>query len=351
MVTIDRLLSLYLPFAEGYYPDEKANASSEFGHLRRVGFLLSQFAGDEPAADFGPKRLKAFQAYLVTASDEEGKPLNWSRPYINHQIQRVRRIFKWGVSEELIGETVHRALLAVPPLKSGRTQARETQDREPVEWSVVEATLPFLSPVVRAMVLLQSRTGARSENVCRLRPVEIDRSEAIWVWQPTTHKTKHRGGKLVIFIGRQGQGILSAYLDRDPESYCFSPVEDHHWRSEQRRANRKTPLTPSQSKRRRRPSSRLRTHFDPRSYCRSIKAAIRRANQAREEEAKKQDRRAELLPLWTPHQLRHARGTQIKEEYGMEGAQAALGHASLSATQLYTKRMLDLAKRIAQDSG
>ncbi len=345
------LVMSYLDFAQGFYPDEKQNSSSEYGHLRRIGSLLVRCYGSEPCREFGPKKLKQFQEALPRMHGDDDEPLNWSRSYINHQVSRLRRIFRWGVSEELVPVGVYESLKTVAPLRAGRTAAREAAKREPVELAAVEATLPYLTPIVDAMVCFQLLTGARSENVCLLRPQEIDREQSPWLWTPPKHKTQHLDVVLRIYIGPQAQAILAPYLDRDAAAFCFSPREDHAWRSERRRAYRKTPLTPSQKSRKRGPSRRLRSHFDSRSYCRSIKAGIARANAARAKQSEETGTEILPLPIWTPHQLRHARSTLIKEHYGIEAAQAVLGHESLDATQIYTRKMVNLARQVVQESG
>jgi len=38
---------------------------------------------------------------------------------------------------------------------------------------------------------------------------------------------------------------------------------------------------------------------------------------------------------WHPHQLRHNAATVLRKEYGIEVAKIILGHATLSATQVY----------------
>jgi hypothetical protein len=40
----------------------------------------------------------------------------------------------------------------------------------------VEATLPFMPPMVHDMVTLQRLTGARPGEVCRVRPLDLDMS-------------------------------------------------------------------------------------------------------------------------------------------------------------------------------
>jgi site-specific recombinase XerC len=41
----------------------------------------------------------------------------------------------------------------------------------------------------------------------------------------------------------------------------------------------------------------------------------------------------------------------IRAKYGIEAAQAALGHESLAATQIYSSARLDLARQVAMAEG
>ena len=133
----------------------------------------------------------------------------------------------------------------------------------------------------------------------------------------------------------------------------FSPRETAAWRSEQRvekrDPNRKTPVYPSELRARERrkqakqqvASKRpLRDRYDVDSYRRAITYGIKKAGQAGIE-----------IPHWHPHQLRHTRATEIRKQYGIEGAQVALGHQSADVTQVYAERNLALAMRIAQETG
>jgi len=91
-------------------------------------------------------------------------------------IDRIRRMFKWAVAEELVPASVSQALAAMPGLRRGRTDARETEPILPVDDATVEATLPCLPEVVADMVRLQRMTGMRPAEVCILRPSDLDRS-------------------------------------------------------------------------------------------------------------------------------------------------------------------------------
>jgi integrase len=60
---------------------------------------------------------------------------------------------------------------------------------------------------------------------------------------------------------------------------------------------------------------------------------------------------ATAVTWWHPSQLRHARATEIRRRYGLEGAQVALGHAKMNVTQLYAERDEGLAEQIMLEMG
>ena len=106
-------------------------------------------------AQFGPRTLKALQSKMID--------MGQSRPYINGNVDRIRRVFKWGVAQEIVPEPVYRALTCVPGLRKGHTTAREPEPVRPVPEDVVDATLPHLPVVVADMVRLQRFTGCRAD--------------------------------------------------------------------------------------------------------------------------------------------------------------------------------------------
>lgn len=131
-----------------------------------------------------------------------------SRKSINKHCQRIVRIFAWGVSQELIRADVAQALREVKGLHKGRTEARESAPVMPVEEGVIQATLHHLPSLVADMVRLQRLTGCRPEEVCLIRPCDVDTSAEVWAYRPESHKMAHRGRERVIFIGPKGQEIL-----------------------------------------------------------------------------------------------------------------------------------------------
>ena len=92
----------------------------------------------------------------------------WARTYINSQVDRVRRMFRWA-EEELLPGSVHDNLAKMTSLRKGKCEARESEKVRPVPDEIVDATLPYLHMIPRAMVELQRLTGMRPGEVCRMR--------------------------------------------------------------------------------------------------------------------------------------------------------------------------------------
>ena len=121
---VSELLVAYLKFAETYYSDE-GQPTKEFQSMVDAVGPLNQLYGDTQADEFGPLKLKAVREHLV----KQGL----CRTETNKRIGRLKRVFKWAVSEELISPSVHEALGTVTGLKFGRTSARESEPVKPVD--------------------------------------------------------------------------------------------------------------------------------------------------------------------------------------------------------------------------
>jgi integrase len=48
---------------------------------------------------------------------------------------------------------------------------------------------------------------------------------------------------------------------------------------------------------------------------------------------------------WHPHALRHTAGTEIRRQFGLETAQACLGHSELGTTQIYAETDMETARQ------
>jgi integrase len=54
---------------------------------------------------------------------------------------------------------------------------------------------------------------------------------------------------------------------------------------------------------------------------------------------------------WSPNQLRHTAGTEIRRQFGLEAAQVTLGHSNANVTQIYAERDLAKAAEIMRQVG
>jgi integrase len=335
----------------------------EQGVIKAALRWLTILYADESIKDFGPKALKAVRNGML-----EG---DLSRQTINKFVDRIKRMFCWGVEEELVPETVYRALLAVKGLEQGRTAAREAEPVEKVDDAIVELTLPHLTRTVSDMIQVQRLAAMRPAEVCIMRPCDIDRSGEVWIYRPATHKTEHKGKRRLVYIGPKAQEVLLPYLLRDPQSYCFSPQVSEQKRRAEQHENRKTPVscgTKPGDRRKRRPQRSPGDRYTTASYRRAIHRACDRAfpppaqvARAKGETTTAWYRRLkgvskEILAehyatyRWSPNQLRHSMASDVEKQFGIEHARVMLGHASVSTTELYAEmdrqKGVEVAKRI-----
>lgn len=336
----------YLRFAQGYYRKD-GHATSEYPSILHALRFVEPLYGRQPVSDFGPIALQAVMQRMI----EHGL----ARRTINQHIGRIKRLFKWAVAQELIEPRISQALGSVTGLRQGRTAARETSPVMPVQDAVVETTLRFLPTVVANMVRLQRLSGMRPAEVCLLRPCDIDRSGDVWTYRPMSHKTQHRGRERYVFLGPQAQELLRPYLLRAPESHCFQPLESEARRRAAQHSARRTPLhhgnrpgTNRKSKPKRQPGDRYDTNSYRRAIHRACDAAFLHPTLSELDENELTElmradlRRWRSEHRWSPNRLRHTAATQIRRHFGIEGAQIALGHASVDVTQVYAER--DMAK-------
>jgi integrase len=361
-VSVNELLFAFLRHAEGHYRGSDGQPTTELRDYKLTIRLLRERYGLLPAADFSPLKLKALRQGMV----ESGL----CRAVVNQRVGRMVRVFKWGVAEELLPEATWRALTAVRGLERGRTEARETDPVGPVADAVVDATLPFRTAPVRAMVRLQRFTGMRPGEVCRMRPCDLDTTGAVWFFRPPHHKTAHRGKSRTIALGPQAQEIVKGFFRLDMGAYLFSPhAAVDGWRRE-RRAARKTRVQPSQRDRSKRAPQRTPgQRYTTAAYLTAVARACDRAFPpsgllARTEDETVKAWKARLTPeqraelrawrqahRWHPNMLRHSHATEVRRRFGLEAAQVALGHAQANITQVYAERDAALAIKVAAEIG
>jgi integrase len=343
-VTVTELCAAYRQFAQGYYQRDGAPTVQYTKVKQRIRILIDH-SGKLPVNEFSAKRLKTIQAALV----DQGL----SRVGVNERIDGIRRIFRWGESEDLVPKGTEHNLKTVQGVAQGRTKAREMPPVLPVDDATVDGTLPFCPPVVADLIRFQRYTGCRPGEACIVRPCDIDRSGAVWVYTPSTHKTAYRGRSRTIFVGPRAQEVLRPYLLRPADAYCFQPAESEKRRREEVHELRVTPLscgnTPG-SNLAKHPARPAGDHYVKDSYARAIARAVRKANKDRREKAEDGEE-VVLLESWSPNRLRHTAATEIRHKFGLEAAQVALGHAKANITETYAERDAELARTVAMKIG
>jgi integrase len=124
-------------------------------------------------------------------------------------------------------------------------------------------------------------------------------------------------------------------MDRPIGAYLFSPQEARQERSARALVHRR----PGQQANPRKTDRVVGESYSRLSYTQTIRRACQKYNAAARSEGRPE------IPVWHPNQLRHAAATRIRQDCGLDAAQAALGHARADITQVYAE--LDTQKALA----
>jgi len=286
--SVAEICLVFLRHAETHYV-KHGKQTSEVHILKSVIQPLNNLYGLTPAHEFGPLALKAVRTKMIEAG--------WARGTINAGMSRIRRIFKHAIANELIDASVLVKLQTLAPLLAGRTQAHDNAPRTAVPEQSLERVRKEVSPLVRDLIDLQNLTGARSGELLSLTPAMINTSKTVWSAELHDHKTLHHGQRRVLHFGPKAKKILRKHLKRDPDGPLF-------------------PITGA-------------------AYRRAITRACERLK----------------IPRWVPHQLRHSAATKVREAFGLEHAQAVLGHSKASMSEHYAKLSSAKAAEVAQRLG
>ncbi len=280
---------------------------------------LCEQSGSLSPNEFTPRLLKDLRTTWI----EEGN----ARQTVNKKAGRVRRVFRWALSEERIQPATLTALESVQDLLPGRTEAPDYAEVHPVPLRDLLRTLPHLSVVAQAMVRIQYYVGCRPGEVCRMAVDEFHRGKVsvtvagsrrtislppgVLAFVPSQHKNKSKGKSLVYLIGPRVQAILEPFLAS--KKHLFS----------------------------RPPSGKIRRYktngqpYREEEYARDIAAAALAAG----------------VEHWSPGMLRHNFASRTDQRDGIEATATALGHLHLSTSAVYIERNLKQAARIALQHG
>lgn len=326
-LSVGQLVDAYLSHCESYYgPD--ATETRDMGYSAAP---LLRFFVTEPACEMTPKKLKAVRAAMLTGTWRTAEELArcpkgsaLCRRTCNQRVRRIVRMFAWGVEEGCIPSETWHALQAMASIGIGRDpRAKDYPEIEPVPPEAVVDTLPFMGPVISAMVRVQLLTGMRPGEVCRLTADDLDRNGVkvrgvvipVWIYRPAKHKTQYRGKARQIAIGPQSQAILREWVERYPSGPLFRPKD-----------------TPNARK-------ALGATYTTASYGRAVARAAVSAG----------------VPRWTPLQLRHNAATEVEGEIDLDHSRAVLGHSTPAITKTYAaadlRKAAEAAMQLASREG
>lgn len=333
--TVNELVLAYLDFATVYYV-KNGEPTGEMPNIKDALRRVAELYGNTFAAEFGPRALKAVRLAMIED--------DLCRNVINARINRVRRMFKWAVENELVQPHVLEGLRAVAPLLQGRSEARETRPVEPVREELIDPVLLAAPRQVAAMIRLQRLAGMRPSEVTSMRGADIDMSLKVWAYKPQTHKTEHHGRHRVIYLGPQAQDVLKPFLTGKPTTYLFDPREVVAEYRQRIREEAVIPRSKDKLSHRRTPPRRApHEKYTTNSYARAIVKACDRAFPPPQElladEPTKEQKK--LLRQWrkdhrfAPNQLRHNAATMIRKRFDIEAARTVLGHSSSAVTEIY----------------
>ncbi len=327
-LTLDRVSLLYIDHCRVYYVKD-SNETSEVYATQAALRPLIQLFGKERVSHFGPKKLKAVRDNMISQA--------WARSTINGHTQRIVRMLKWGVENELVDATVYQSCKAVSGLRRGRSEARDTEPVKPVPQAEIDAIELFVSREVWGMIQLQLVTGMRPGEVCMLRFQDLDTSGPVWQFRPKSHKTSHHGRQRLIFIGPKGQEILRPFLSSTDREFVFSPANAEAVRNELKRASRKSPMTPSQAARtpKEDPQWTPGQGYRRDSYSRAISRACRLAK----------------VSKWAPNRLRHNAATELRKQFPIEAVRTVLGHSTAFTTEIYAELDFESARSVIARAG
>ena len=288
-LTVNELVLAFMRHANGHYV-KNGKPTSEIHCLKSASRPLVDLYGFTAVDSFGPMMLKAVRQKFVDAG--------WVRDTVNKGVGRIRLFFKWGVENELVSGATLLALQAVAPLLAGRTEARDNPDRVPATAEQIEAVKPHVSKLVKDLIDVQRFTGARAGELLLMTPAKLDTSGRIWLFNVEGHKTEHHGHSRIIAVGANAQIVLKRRMKKlKADDRIFKIRRD--------------------------------------SYTLAVRRACKELK----------------IEPWTPHQLRHAMGHQVREQFGLEHVQATLGHAAFAMSEKYAQASLKKAIQVAESCG
>lgn len=296
--TVSDVADEFIAWARRYYR-KGDRETSQVAIVVAAMHDLTRLFGGEDAHSFGPLKLELLMSHWVRNGV--------SRDLINRQAKIVRQAFRHAVRHQVIAPAIWEGIRAVPGLRQGRTEARETPGVNPVPNADLQRVIRHLGHShLSAMISLQLFTGMRPGEIVSMTRDRIDMGNSPWAYNPSTHKSEHHGKGRVIYLGPLARRVLASILS-DCQDDIGLPI--FH-------------------------TSRGNPHTI-RSYREALALACWHAG----------------VRIFTPHQLRHNYATMIRSELGIEAAKIMLGHSRVETTQIYAEADERKAREVAETLG
>lgn len=297
-LSLRQLADLHDRHASKYYRRRDGSPTREHMNIRAVVDRFVAFAGEaSPASKINRHQVRAWMDQL--AADD------LSRNYVNACLRKLRTVARWAADLDYIPTSIIEDLRLVKSLQPGRSAARESHRAPPPPLSIWEQLRPHLQPWARDVIQLVKLTGARPSEILELTNADVHVDQLARLC-PAQHKSAHRGKARVIPLSPSAIAILDRHLrPLCPLDFVFASArsEKGHYtidglRSAVARAARKAGVAP------------------PRLYDARRRVAI-----------------------------------EARTRMGLDAAQALLGHAHASTTEIYAplpagdQRTYDAARR------
>lgn len=296
--------------------------------------------------EFSMSILGEFVSYLVRIAPEVRQGVNragqkfwkkkeWGRYTVNRLVKSFKKILAWGINNGYLSPVFREAVRLYPGITSANPRGlSDSPKRVDCRDSDVTATLPYLSPVIAAMVKVQRGACLRPSEICDLRVGDIVFDESgIAVVNKEKHKIARTGVHRQISFGLAETSILRQFCEgKEPGDFVFSQRQHLVWYVQRSRKNGKNNNVSEKY------LSRFSEGFTTEVYDRNVRRACERA---------KKDNPA--IEYWTPYQLRHASYSAISAQYGYDVASKVAGHLSPNLARVYDHSAAVVSQRIAAE--
>jgi integrase len=283
---------------------------------------LVRLFGPLPAADFDAGCLGRLQSALasgdwLTDQEKAKRPSHQRSGMVartaNMHVGRVKSVWRWAERVGMVPRGSHAHLSSLPGLRANDARVRHSQAHRPATFEEVRQVVRQLSPVGRAMLLLQWWSGMRSGEVRVMRAGQVDTSGDVWLYRLGSHKNAWRGQTRVVALGPKCKALLAPWLEgRQATDYLFPPTRS---RSDCKRAERGC--------------------YSSETYARMVARAAARAG----------------VEGFSPYSCRRSAAERITRIAGIEAARAVLGHKGVGMTAHYAGVDLRHAAEVARRLG